>query len=165
MTWVFSDECWSITLLPLWSEANIRARAIHSDRHGGKALLEPFMSHVKFFQNILVGMVIRLTSCYSVNLFLECYANVVFTGHEGGLEPWAGHLPTLSIQCFAPSGGTITSIRRESTFLRHSGYTATWHMGFCECACQSVMKRWHIPTTSTLGPTSKRKSRLLHQFL
>lgn len=61
---------------------------------------------------------------------------------------WAGHLvgehlalPTLSIQCFAPSGGTITSIRKESTFLGHFGYTATWHMGFCECACQSVMKR------------------------
>lgn len=91
------------------------------------------MSHVKSFWNILVGMVISPTSGYTVTLFLECYANVVFTGDEGGFEPWAGHLvgehlalSTLGIQCLPPSSGTITSIMRGNTFLRHFGYADIW---------------------------------------
>jgi len=120
------------------------------------------MYRVKSFQNIVIGVVIRPASCCSVTLFLECYANAVFTGHEGGLEPRPGHLvgkhlalPTLGIQCLAPSGGTITSIMRGNTFLRHFGYAALWHMGFCECACQPVVKGGTCQPHQHWGPLPK----------
>lgn len=64
-------------------------------------------------------------------------------------------LPTLGVQCLAPSGGTIASVIRGNIFLRHFGYADIWHVSFCECACQLVVKGWHTPTTSILGPTSK----------
>lgn len=80
-----------INPLPLRSEANIRTRAIRG-RHEGKALPEPFMSSVlNLVRTFLLVWLVRPTSCCSVNLFLECYANVLI-GHERGLETWAGYL-------------------------------------------------------------------------
>lgn len=160
-----------ISLLPLWSEANITARAIHGDRDGGRALPEPFMYRVKSFQNILVGVVIRPTSCCSVTLFLECYANAVFIGHEGGLEPPTG-APGWQASCPSHAGHTVRcSIWWHHHFYNERKYIlkALWlccYMahGFLWVCLPAGGERWHIPTTSTLGPTSKRKSRLF-QFL
>lgn len=64
-------------------------------------------------------------------------------------------LPMLGIQCVAPSGGTITSIMRGNTFLRHFGYAAIWHMGFCECACQPVVKGGTYQPHQHWGPLPK----------
>lgn len=159
---MFSDGSGPISSLPLGSEASIRARAICANRPGG-ASRTFCVSCIKSFQNILVGVVIRPASCYSLSLFLECYANVIFTGDEGGPEPWGGYLvskhpalPKLGMQyAFALSGGISASVMRGSIVLRHFGYANIWecclHVAFCECGCQWVAKGWQAPAHQYWG--------------
>lgn len=96
VTWVFSDECWSISLLPLWSEDNIRARAIHSNSTEARHFQNLLCLMLNLFRTFLLVWLLGLPVAI---LFLECYANVVFRGHEGGREPCLGWAPGWWASC------------------------------------------------------------------
>lgn len=91
-TWVFSNERWSHqpAASEEWGQHQDQGHSWEAWRQSSSRTFYVFC--IKSCQNILVDMVMRPTSCHSVNLFLESYASVVFTGDERGLETWAGHL-------------------------------------------------------------------------
>lgn len=51
-----------VILLPLRTEASIRARAIHGDKHRSASRIF-YVSCVQPFLSILIGLVIKPTSC------------------------------------------------------------------------------------------------------
>lgn len=58
----FTTSDGPVILLPLRTEASIRARAIHGDKHRSASRIF-YVSCVQPFLSILIGLVIKPTSC------------------------------------------------------------------------------------------------------